>query len=171
MGQRFELALAEIRALREEMRASCPEADVVLGRMLHTLKLKMAWVNEEPALLWQAWDREKARDLLRIRDDMVSRGQQPHRVTERFASPGQPLRAEMERHASGQGMSAKLRAELLAYSLAKIDDTWAETGHRDVSNLSKRCPASRVPYMAARLRREQHLALYDQLTAGQQGLF
>ena len=68
-------------------------------------------------------------------------------------------------------MSGALRAELLAYSLAKIDDTWAEASHRDVSSFSKRCPGSKVPYMAASHRKQQHLAMHDQLRRAQQARF
>ena len=171
LGQRLETAFAELRDLRAEMRADSPDADIVLARMLHTLKLKMAWVNEEPALVWQAWDPAKASEIIRQRDELVSLGQQPHRVTELFAAPGQPLRRDLEKHAAGEGMSGALRAELLAYSLAKIDDTWAEASHRDVSSFSKRCPGSKVPYMAASHRKQQHLAMHDQLRRAQQARF
>ena len=170
LGQRLETALAELRTLREVMRGASPEADVVLTRMLHSLKLKMAWVSEEPALIWQAWDPSIAGRFIQQRDQLIEKGLQPHRVTELFAAPGQ-LRRDLERHAAGLGMSMTLRVELLAYSMAKIDDTWAETSHRDVSLFSTRCPASKVPYMAASHRMEQNLALYDGLSPGQQEHF
>ena len=42
--------------------------DELSTRMLHSLKAKFAWVDEAPALLWQAWDRAQARRLLEERD-------------------------------------------------------------------------------------------------------
>ena len=163
--------MGQLRELRTALRAESPEADVVLTRMLHSLKHKMAWASDEPALIWQVWGPSIAGEFLRKRDKLVEEGKQPHRVTELFAGLGQPLRRDMERHAAGQGMSSKLCAELLAYSLAKIDDTWAEAEHRNVSLFSGRTPRSKVAYMAAAHRREQHLALYDSLSPGQQDSF
>ena len=171
LGQRLETTFGQLRALRTAMRADSPEADVVLTRMLHSLKLKMAWVSDEPALIWQAWDPSIAGEFIQKRDALVADGKQPHRVTELFAELGQPLRKDMERHAAGQGMSRALRGQLLAYSLAKIDDTWAETSHRDVSLFSSRSPGSKVAYLLASHRKGQHLAMYDQFTPGQQVRF
>ena len=57
--------LEQLRELREGLQAQAPEwAGAVVSRILHTLKLKMAWVEEQPALLWQAGDPAKAAELL-----------------------------------------------------------------------------------------------------------
>ena len=130
----MDKAKEELRVLRAEGQSEAPEwADDVANRMLHTLTLKMEWVNEEPALVWQSWDRKVAGRLVEIHDRLVKEGRRPHRVTRLFTAPGQPLRRDMERFAAGERMSPALGRELLAYSLAKIDDTWGETAHRDVS--------------------------------------
>ena len=70
----METALVELRALRAAMRADSPDADVVLTRMLHTLKLKMVWVSEQPALLWQAWEPSIAGEFLAKRGALVMEG-------------------------------------------------------------------------------------------------
>jgi hypothetical protein len=67
----------------------------------------------------------------------------------------------MERHAGGHGMSDTLRQEILSYQLCMLDDTVQEAVHRDVSHISGRVPASKVPYRAAALRLEQNLAQWD----------
>ena len=82
---------------------------------MHTLQLKMAWLEHGPALVWQVWEPAAARRLLEERDGLVTAGDTPHRVTEIFARPGTQLRTAMERHAAGEGMSDELRTEVLAY--------------------------------------------------------
>ena len=59
-----------------------------------------------------------------------------HRVTLRFAEGD--LRADMEAWAAGAVPSARLLLEVQSYRWCKIDDTWAEAAHRDVSRLAKR---------------------------------
>ena len=131
----------------------------MVSRIMHTLKLKMAWVDEGPALVWQAWEPAAARRLLDQRDALVAAGGQPHRVTEIFAAPGSQMRAALEVHAIGGGMSVGLREELMAYGLAMIDDTWAEGAHRDVSSQAKRHPGAKVPYLSASWRLDQNLSV------------
>ena len=151
LSGRLQTTLAELQDLRDALMSETPDwGDAVVVRIMHTLKLKMAWVDQGPALVWQALEPASAKKLLDERDALVAAGGLPHRVTEIFAAPGSEMRAAMEAHAAGGGMSACLREELLAYGLAKIDDTWAEAAHRDVSSLAKRCPGAKVPYMAAR---------------------
>ena len=45
-------------------------------------------------------------------------------------------------------MSARLWEEVLSHSLAKIDETWVEASHRDLSGQLKRAPASKVAFAA-----------------------
>jgi hypothetical protein len=74
----------------------------------------------------------------------------PHRVTELLVGVGPAsLRADMEDHARGQPMSPALWEEVLSYSLAKIDETWVEAAHRDISSHNKRAPASKLPFASA----------------------
>ena len=100
--------------------------------------------------------------LLQEHDDLVANCQRPHRVTEFFCGRGKgSLRPDMEAHAAGQGMSSRLASEVRAYQLCKVDDTWAEAAHRDVSNLTKRATAAKVAYTAASLRLPQTLAMLE----------
>ena len=70
---------------------------------------------------------------LQEHDDLVAAGQRPHRVTQFFCSrQDASLRADMQSHAAGRGMSDRLRCEIRAYQLCKVDDTWAEAAHRDI---------------------------------------
>ena len=79
----------------------------------------------------KAWQPEVARDLLRKFDQPQG---VPHRVSVYFAGAGHgTLRADMEAHASGRGMSPRLRQEIIAYQLCMLDDTAADAVHRDVS--------------------------------------
>ena len=57
----------------------------------------------------------------------------PHRVSAYVAGTGLgTLRADMEAHASGRGMSPRLRQEIIAYQLCMLDDSVADVVHRDV---------------------------------------
>ena len=155
--------LEEMRVLRAAAVESDGDGDLVLGRMIHMFGAKMAWVSQEPALLWQAWDRGVARDLVAGRDRVVGEGGTVHRVTERFTRPGSGLRADLERYGAGGTMTLRLHRALLEYALAKIDDTWAETSHRDISTFCKTHPGSKIPYLAASYRTSQVLEMYDGL--------
>ena len=105
-----------------------------------------------------------AAEFLRKRDDMVSIGQQPHRVTEYFAGhASDSLRPAMERWAATGEVSEQLSAELRANAMCKLDDTWAEAAHRDISHIGKRAASSKVPHTAASQRLEQNLAMADSL--------
>ena len=81
---------------------------------------------------------------------MVASGKRPHRVTEFFAGTEEgSLRPDMELHAAGHGMTERLACEIGAYQLCKVDDTWAEAAHRDVSSFGKRHTAASVAYTCA----------------------
>ena len=99
----------------------------------------------------------------------VRQGIAPHRVTEYFAGPQDgSLRADMEAFASGQEMSDRLRLEVSAYQLCKLDDTWTEASHSLVSSHTKKSPAATIPFCAASLRLSQTLASFDEGTEDQQ---
>ena len=113
-----------------------------------------------------------ASDFLRQRDDAVALGQRPHRVTEHFAGEGNSsLRSDMEQYAAGQPMSLRLASEIRAYQLAKVDDTWAEAAHRDVSRSAKLSVAAKVPYLAASQRLGQTLASVDAMDPSRKRMF
>ena len=73
------------------------------------------------------------------------------------------LRLDMERLAATGEMSGQLSSEIMSYAMCKLDDTWAEAAHRDVSGQGKRSPASRTPNIAASQRLGQNLAMVDSL--------
>ena len=172
LSTRLSNVLLELRELRDRLVGEAPDwADAVVSRMLHSLKFKMAWVNEGPALVWQAHSVAGAVRLVREYDETVAAGRRPHRVLELFAAPGSVMRRDMEAHIAGLGLTRELCEELLVYAFAKIDDSWAEGAHRDASHLSKRCTAAKVPYLAASWRKSQNLALYDRLSEEEQRRF
>ena len=85
---------------------------------------------------------------------------QQHRVTELFAGAGTgtlSLRQGMGAFALGAPMSAQLASEITAYQLCMIDDTWAESIHRDVSTQKVRAYAASLPHRAATLRFKDNL--------------
>ena len=102
--------------------------------------------------------------MLAEHDDLVASGRCPHRVTAYFAGSEEgSLRLDMEEHAAGRGMSDRLLCEVRAYQLCKVDDTWAEAVHRDVSAFGKRATAAKAPYIAAAHRMGQTLASVDKM--------
>ena len=113
-----------------------------------------------------------AASFLKEHDDLVASGQRPHRVTNFFCGPAEDsLRGDMEAHAAGHGMSDRLRQEVRAYQLCKIDDTWAEAARRDVSGFGKRATAAKVAYVAASQRLGQTLGSLDNAAPGQLNAF
>ena len=170
LAARVRETMGELRVLRERLMSEVEDwGDAVVNRVMHTLQLKMAWLEHGPALVWQVWEPAAARRLLEERDGLVAAGGTAHRVTEIFAGPGTQMRLDMECHADGGGLSDELRTELLAYGAAKIDDTWAEAVHREVSGLARKHSAAKLPYLAACWRMEQNMSLWDGLTEAQQG--
>ena len=63
----------------------------------------------------------------------------------------------MEAWAAGAAPSARLLLEVQSYRWCKIDDTWAEAAHRDVSRLAKRATFSSQSWVSASLRLQQNL--------------
>ena len=96
----------------------------------------------------------------------------PHRVTSYFCEDVDgSLRSDLLRHVAGMGMSSSLRSEIRAYQMCKIDDTWAEAAHRDISGFKKRSAASKVAHTAASQRLAQNLARYDAMAPCERGQF
>ena len=113
-----------------------------------------------------------AASLIKEHDDLVASGQRPHRVTSFLVGPEEgSLRRDMEEHAAGHGMSDRLRCEVCAYQLCKVDDTWAEAVHRDVSGFGKRATAAKVPYIAAAHRLGQTMASVDKMSPSELSQF
>ena len=105
--------------------------------------------------------------FLQKRDEMVEQGLKSHRVTEYFAGRSEgSLRQDMEALAESGTMSNRLASELMSYAMCKLDDTWAEAAHRNISGQRKRAPSARVANMAATQRLAQNLATEDNLRGG-----
>ena len=105
----------------------------------------------------KAWQPEVAGELLRKFDQ--SQGG-PHRASVYFAGAGLgTLRADVEAHASGRGMSPRLRQAIVAYHLCMLDDIVAEVVHRDVSWQGRSVVASSMNWWASSVRIEQNLKL------------
>ena len=60
--------------------------------------------------------------------------------------------------------AAIARAEIRAYQLCKVDDTWAEAAHRDASRFYLVRSRSQLPYAAASFRIGQTLAAVDAMS-------
>ena len=110
------------------------------------------------AVLWQVNSPQSARTFL---DKFGNHQSQHHRVTLRFATGD--LRSDMETWAADHGLSDALRLELLSYQWCKLDDTWAEASHRDVSREASRCTNASQAWISATLRMHQNLDMWDTL--------
>ena len=174
LAPRWRKALQELEELQQSQGDSQGrDRDLILGHMLSALHVKMRWVDDGPFLLWRLFDPEGpavAGRMLAERDQLVEAGGRPHRVVERFTGPG-TLRSAMQSFAAGAGMSAELEKEVKSYCLGKIDDTWAEAGHRDASCVLKKCTSARTPYVSAYLRSGYILAEIDRMDRRQRGRF
>ena len=171
---RWRQAMQELEELRLESQGpAAHDRDLVLSHMLGALDVKMRWVDDGPFLLWQLFDPSGpavAGRMLAERDQLVEAGGRPHRVVEHFAGAG-ALRSAMSAFAAGAGMSAQLEEEVKSYCLGKIDDAWAEAGHRDASTVLKRCTSVRTPYVSAFLRSNHILEEFDRMDRRQRGRF
>ena len=76
LAARVREAMGELRELRERLMSEVEEwgGDVVVSRVMHTLQLKMAWLEHGPALVWQVWEPAAARRLLDERDGLEEAG-------------------------------------------------------------------------------------------------
>ena len=161
LAARVSAFSAEMLALREK-HASHEDTDIegALTRMLAVTQLKFAWVDDLPCFIWQVCSPASAAAFLAKFD--TSAGPQ-HRVTLRFAAG--EFRPDMEAWAQGADVSSRLRLEVQSYHWCKLDDTWAEAAHRDVSRISKRATFASQAWQSASLRTQQNLDLWDSLDA------
>ena len=161
LSARVSAFSAEMLALRDK-HASHEDTDIeaALTRMLAVTQLKFAWVDDLPCFIWQVCSPASAAAFLAKFD--TSAGPQ-HRVTLRFAAG--EFRPDMEAWAQGADVSSRLRLEVQSYHWCKLDDTWAEAAHRDVSRISKRATFASQAWQSASLRTQQNLDLWDSLDA------
>jgi hypothetical protein len=124
--------LAELVNLRDTF-AMLEDATILpaLTRMLVVADLKLVWVDDLPFYSWQRDSQESAATFLKMYDASFGR----HRVSVRFGEG--ELRKDLEAFANGRPMTDTLAIELLSYQWCKIDDTRAETSHRDVSRVGQ----------------------------------
>ena len=84
-----------------------------------------------------------------------------HRITMRFTQGD--LHADMLAWLDGQPLTDTLKREVLAYRYCKLDDTWAEACHRDVSREGKRNTRASQAWVSASLRLQQNLDVFSML--------
>ena len=136
--------------------------------MLGIFELKFEWAHGPPYSIWKvAASPAQASQFLKDFDEAIQEGRQPNRVSCHFCSKGSSLRAAMEQHAAGEGISDKLRQELMAYQLCALDDSWVEGSHRDITSFEANRRNAKWPYLGASMRMKQNLSLWD--TAVNQG--
>jgi len=159
MSRRVLQFTKDLEKLRDTL--SVPhEADThsALTRMLAVCRLKFAWVDDLPFLIWQADSPRTASWFLR---KCAESRDPPHRVTLRFSETD--LSTAMKEWANGGVLADTLNTELRVYRNCKLDDTWAEACHRDVSRESKRNTRASQGWVSASLRLQQNLAVFDAL--------
>ena len=91
------------------------------------------------------------------RDD----GKPLHRVAAYFSSEHGQLRNMLDAYISTGWMDPVLKCELESFRFAMLDDTVAETPHKDISNEFKRAPRASIAAVASSLRMSQNLQLWD----------
>jgi hypothetical protein len=129
-----------------------------ITRMLAVAHLKLSWVYELPYFIWQVHSPETAAKFLA----MFESSQTPqHRIAVRFAEGD--LSQDMHAWAAGGHPSEHLLAEVNAYQWCKVDDTWAEATHRDISRDRRRSTFASQAWQSATLRLTQNLQLWDSL--------
>jgi hypothetical protein len=124
--------------------------------MLAVAHVKFAWVDDLPFFIWQVRSRRAAAEFLA--KAATIEGASQHRVTRRFTAG--ELRKDMDAWLAGTPLSLRLRLELESYQRCKLDDTWAEATHRDVSRLAKRVTFASQAWQSASLRLQQNLDLW-----------
>ena len=143
-----------------------------LTQLLAFVRLKFQWVHEAPYTVWQLDSPRMALDFLDTHDALVAAGvEAPHRVVSHFAGASSPLRADMEAHAAGDGLSEALRIEIASYQFCTLDDTWVEAAHRDISGVLKKATNINTSTALASVRMEQSLDFLDSLAEDTQALF
>ena len=173
LAQRVEDTIGQMEGIRAELvEMGQLEESIAATRMLGGLREKFGFLHEEPYTLWRANSRQVVRDIISRRDSLVEQGQQPHRVTEYFVGQQEgSFRADMEAFANGGQQSERLWQELMSYQLGRIDDTWAEAAHRDITGVAKRGNAAKVPFLGAMVRRGQTLREVELMTEAELDFF
>jgi hypothetical protein len=148
--------LVELVDLRDTF-ATQKDAEILpaLTRKLAVANLKLAWVDDLPFYIWHVDSQESAATFLKQYDASSAR----HRVSVRFGEG--ELRKDLEAFANGRPMTDTLAIELLSYQWCKIDDTWAETSHRDVSRVGQVAQHVTVAWVASSLRLSQSIKVWD----------
>ena len=77
----------------------------------------------------------------------------------------------MEAFANGGQQSERLWQELMSYQLGRIDDTWVEAVHRDITGVAKRGKATKVPFLGAMVWRSQTLREVELMTEAELDFF
>ena len=171
LASRLDRALEELQHIRDKF-WDAPDMVAAVNVILGNLRMKMGWVWEEPYLVWRADDAAIAQQMLDKHDAMVALGLVPHRVTSYLCgAASSSLRSDMLAHALGGQLSERLRIELQAYSMCKIDDTWAEAAHRDVSCMTKRAARVKPVYVSAKQRLAQTLDSVDRMSCSERHEF
>ena len=113
-----------------------------------------------PARARQVNEPAAARAFLDAVDQEVATGKLPHRVSLHFAGTGTgTLRSHMEAFANGRGLHPLLQSELLSYQCVLLDDSLAESTHRDVSCEATRSRSSKLVWWSSSARLAQNLQL------------
>ena len=113
----------------------------------------------------QADDRETARDMVR-RYDMAKSDpaavKRVHRVSDFLLGnlPGQ-LGRDFRMWADEGVMSGRLRAELTAYQLCVLDDSFVEGPHARISRVARQASRPSPSWWSATVRLQQNLRAYD----------
>ena len=156
LSSRVKRFLVELVDLRDTF-ATQEDAEILpaLTRMLAVADLKLSWVDDLPFSIWQIDSPASAAKFLKTYDASPGR----HRVSVRFGEG--ELRKDLEAFANGRPMTDTLAIELLSYQWCKIDDTWAETSHRDVSRVGRVTPHVTVAWVASSLCLSQNIKLWD----------
>ncbi len=154
----FARELAMLREAHTAPQHACIHDAV--ARMLAVTDMKLAWVHELPFIIWQVDSSAMAAHFLAT----YYRAEGPqHRVSMRFGAGD--LRTDMELWASGGRPSRRLKTELDAYKFCKLDDTWPEATHRDVSRDRRRVTHASQAWLSATLRLRENLLLWESLDA------
>ena len=156
LSWRVRAFIAELVGVRDTF-ATLKDAEILpaLTRMLAVADLKLSWVDDLPFSIWQIDSPASATTFLNNYDASPGR----HRVSVRFGEG--ELRKDLEVFANGRPMTDTLAIELLSYQWCKIDDTWAETSHRDVSRVGQVTQHVTVAWVASSLRLSQNIKLWD----------
>jgi len=144
------------------------EVSSAMTRMLGVLMLKFRWVNEQPYTIWRVDSPASAAAFIASVDEAIAAGAQPHRVSLYLAGPAPgSLRARMASFAAGNRLHPLLQTELNAYRACKLDDTWAESSHRDISRSAKSTTNMDMRWTASTYRLGQNIAFVESLDSDQ----